>query len=146
MNVSHRGSVGMMHDTIPQEVRLHPRILEAGEQQVMHYIEGADGPFWMTPAQKLETKHDQHLGTAKSRAKQKTRAPTGTTPVWLQHHQAAIPQRGSCGSSRPKEYFHHTVEEQKVKEGVAWKAQRNAPDTMGAWLDWLDQKQEACAT
>jgi hypothetical protein len=61
----------MMHDTIPQEVRLHPRILEVGDQQVMHYIEGADGPFWMTPAQKLETKHDQHLGTAKSRAKTK---------------------------------------------------------------------------
>jgi hypothetical protein len=29
------------------------------------------GPFWMTPAQRLETKHDQQLGKAKSRAKTK---------------------------------------------------------------------------
>jgi hypothetical protein len=54
-----RGSVGMMHNTILQEVGLHPRILEVGDQQVMHFIEGTDGPFWMTPAQRLETKHDR---------------------------------------------------------------------------------------
>jgi hypothetical protein len=41
----------MMHDTIIQEVGLHPRILQVGDKQVMHFIEGADGPFWMTPAQ-----------------------------------------------------------------------------------------------
>ena len=71
MNGSHGGSVGMMHDTRIREVGLHPRILQVGEKQVMHFIEGADGPFWMTPAQRLETKHDQQLGTAKSRAKTK---------------------------------------------------------------------------
>ncbi len=61
----------MMHDTITREVELHPRILQVGDKQVMHFIEGADGPFWMTPAQRLETKHDRQLGTAKSRAKTK---------------------------------------------------------------------------
>jgi hypothetical protein len=71
MNVSHGGSAGMMHDTIIQEVGLHPRILQVGDKQVMHFIEGADGPFGMTPAQRLETKHDRQLGTAKSRAKTK---------------------------------------------------------------------------
>jgi hypothetical protein len=58
MNVSHGGSVGMMHDTIIGEVGLHPRILQVGDKQVMHFIEGTDGPFWMTPAYRLETKHD----------------------------------------------------------------------------------------
>jgi hypothetical protein len=55
MNVSHGGSVGMMHDTITREVELHPRILQVGDKQVMHFIEGANGPFWMMPAQRLET-------------------------------------------------------------------------------------------
>jgi hypothetical protein len=41
MNVSHAGSVGMIHNTILQEVGLHPRILEVGDHQVMHFIEGA---------------------------------------------------------------------------------------------------------
>jgi hypothetical protein len=71
MNVSHGGSVGRMHNTILQKVGLHPSILEAGDQQVMHFIEGADVPFWMTPAQKVETKDDRQLGTAKSRANNK---------------------------------------------------------------------------
>jgi hypothetical protein len=56
----------MMHDTIIQEVEIHPRILQVGDKQVMYFINGDDGPFWMTPAQRLETKHDLKLGTAKS--------------------------------------------------------------------------------
>jgi hypothetical protein len=71
MNVLHRRSVGMMHDTIIREVGLHPRILQVGNKQVMNFIEGTNGPSWMTPAQKLDTKHDGQLGTAKSRAKTK---------------------------------------------------------------------------
>jgi hypothetical protein len=59
----------MMHGTIIREVGLHPRILEVGDKQVMYFNEGADSPFWMTPAQRLETKHDRQLGTAKSRSK-----------------------------------------------------------------------------
>jgi hypothetical protein len=68
MNVLNGGSVRMMHDTIIQEVGLHQRILQVGNKQAMHLIKGADSPFWMMPAQRLETKH---LRTAKSRAKTK---------------------------------------------------------------------------
>jgi hypothetical protein len=53
--------------------RLHPRILQIGnKQEVMNFIEDVDGPFWMTPAQRLETKRNGQLGSAKLRAKTKS--------------------------------------------------------------------------
>ena len=45
--------------------------LNVDDKQVMYFFEEDDGPFWMTPAQRLATKHDRQLGTAKSRAKTK---------------------------------------------------------------------------
>ncbi len=71
MNVSHGGVVGMMHDTVIQEIGAHPSILRVGEKQVMYFLVGDDGPFWMTPALRAETKHDKQLGTAKTRNKLK---------------------------------------------------------------------------
>jgi hypothetical protein len=56
MNVLDGGSVRMMQDTITWEVGLHPRILQFGNKELMYFIEGAKGPFWMMPAQRLETK------------------------------------------------------------------------------------------
>jgi hypothetical protein len=41
------------------------------DKQVMYFVEDDNGPFWTTPAQRLGTKHNQQLGTAKSRAKTK---------------------------------------------------------------------------
>jgi hypothetical protein len=116
MNVSHGGSVGMMHDTIIREVGLHPRILQVGDKQVMHFIEDADGPFWMTPVERLETKHDQQLGTAKSRAKTKIEllkelrqsGYNTTKQRYLKEDLVAL-----CGLRN----ICTTVEEQKVKEG-----------------------------
>ena len=63
----------MMHATIIHEVGPHPRILHhgVGDSQVMHFVEGDDGPFWMTLAQQAEMKHDRQLGTAKTRNKTK---------------------------------------------------------------------------
>jgi hypothetical protein len=116
MNVSHGGSVGMMHDMIIQEVGLHPRILQVGDKQVMHFVEGADGPFWMMPAQRLETKHNGQLGTAKSRPKTKIKLlkelhQSGydtTKQRYLKEDLVAL-----CGPRN----IAITVEEQKVKEG-----------------------------
>jgi hypothetical protein len=71
INVSHGRSVGKMHDTIMQEVGPHPRILNVNDKQVMSFVEEDNGPFWTTPAQRLAMKHNQQLGTAKSRAKTK---------------------------------------------------------------------------
>jgi hypothetical protein len=71
MNVSHGGVVGMMHDTIIHEVGTHPSILRVGEKQVMHFLDGDDGPFWMTPVLRAETKHDKQLGTVATRNKSK---------------------------------------------------------------------------
>jgi hypothetical protein len=48
MNVSHGGSIGMMHDTIIQEVGPHPRTLNVDNKQVMYFVEDDDGPFWTT--------------------------------------------------------------------------------------------------
>jgi hypothetical protein len=42
MNVSHGGSVGMMHDTIIQEVGPHPRTLNVGDKQVMYFVDDDD--------------------------------------------------------------------------------------------------------
>jgi hypothetical protein len=39
----------------------------------MNFVEGDNGPFWMTLAQQAETKHDRHLGTAITRNKTKIR-------------------------------------------------------------------------
>jgi hypothetical protein len=69
LNVSHGGSAGMMHATIIHEVGPHPRILHVGDNQVMHFVEGGKGPFWMTLAQQAETKHHRQLGTEKTRNK-----------------------------------------------------------------------------
>jgi hypothetical protein len=104
-----------MHNTILQEVGPHPRILKGGDQQVMHFIEGADGPFWMTTTQKLETKDDRQLGTAKSRAKNKIELlrelhQSGydtTTQRYLKEDLVAL-----CGPRN----ISMTIEEQKVKE------------------------------
>jgi hypothetical protein len=71
MNVSHGGSAEMMHATIIHNVGPHPRILHVGDKQEMHFVEGNNGPFWMTLAQQAKTKHDRHLGTAKTRNKTK---------------------------------------------------------------------------
>jgi hypothetical protein len=106
----------MMHGTIIREVGLHPRILQVGNKQVMHFIEGADGPFWMTPAQRLEKKHGRQLGTAKSRAKTKIELlkelhQSGydtTKQRYLKEDLVAL-----CG---PRNIC-TTVEEQKMKEG-----------------------------
>jgi hypothetical protein len=116
MNVWHGGSVGMMHDTIIREVGLHSRILQVGDKQVMHFIEGADDPFCMTPAQRLETKHGRQLGTAKTRAKTKIellkelrQSGNDTTKQrYLKEDLVAL-----CG---PRNIC-TTIEEQKVKEG-----------------------------
>ncbi len=81
MNVSHGGSGGMMHDTIIQEVVPHPRTLNVGDKQVMYFVDEDDGPFWTTQAQRLGTKHDRQLGTAKSRSK--TKIELLLTPIWL---------------------------------------------------------------
>jgi hypothetical protein len=116
MNVSHEGSVRMMHYTIIREAGLHPRILKVGDKQVMHFIEGANGPFWMTSTQRLETKHGRQLGTAKSRAKTKIELlkelrQSGydtTKQRYLKEDLVALcDPRSICT----------TVEEQKVKEG-----------------------------
>jgi hypothetical protein len=37
----------------------------------MHFVEGNNGPFWMTLAKQAKTKHDWQLGTAKTRNKTK---------------------------------------------------------------------------
>jgi hypothetical protein len=71
MNVSHGRSAEMMHATIIHEVGPHPRILHVGDNQEMHFVEGDNGPFWMTLAKQAETKHDRHLGIAKTRNKTK---------------------------------------------------------------------------
>jgi hypothetical protein len=71
MNVSQGGVGGMLHDTIIQEVAPHLRILDMGKEQVMYFLEGNDGPVWMTLTLGAETKHGRQLGTAKSRAKTK---------------------------------------------------------------------------
>jgi hypothetical protein len=34
-------------------------------------LDGDDGPFWMTPALRAETKHDKQLGTVATRNKSK---------------------------------------------------------------------------
>jgi hypothetical protein len=71
MNVSHGRSAEMMHATIIHEVGPHPRILHVGDNQEMHFVEGGNGPFWMTLAKQAKTKHDRQLGTAKTRNKTK---------------------------------------------------------------------------
>jgi hypothetical protein len=71
MNILQGGSVRMVHDTIIQEVGLHPRILHVSNKPVTNFIEDAGGPFWMMPAQIFETKHNRQLGTAKLRAQTK---------------------------------------------------------------------------
>jgi hypothetical protein len=94
----------------------------------MYFNEGADGPFWMTPAQRLETKHDRQLGTAKSRSKTKIELlkelrQSGydtTKQRYLKDDLVAL-----CGLRN----ISITV------EGMAFKVKRDASDTMAAWLD-----------
>ena len=71
MNVSHGGAVGMMHDTVLHEVGPHPRRLNVGDAQVMYFQDDDNGPFWMAAPLQSETKHDQQLGTSKTRNKTK---------------------------------------------------------------------------
>ena len=40
-------------------------------ESCLYFVEGNNGPFWMTLAQQAETKHDRQLGTAKTRNKLK---------------------------------------------------------------------------
>jgi hypothetical protein len=40
-------------------------------ESCLYFVEGNNGPFWMTLAQQAETKHDRQLGTAKTRNKTK---------------------------------------------------------------------------
>jgi hypothetical protein len=116
MNVSHGGSVGKMHDTIILEVGPHPRILNVNDKQVMYFVDEDDGPFWTTPAQRVATKHDRQLGTAKSRAKTKIELlkdlrQSGydtTKQRYLKEDLLAL-----CGQRN----LPTTVEEQGVKEG-----------------------------
>jgi hypothetical protein len=124
----HGGSVGMMHDTIIREVGLHPRIvLEVGNKQVMYFNDSIDGPFWMTSAQRLETKHNQQLGTARSRSKTKIELRKElwqfgydtTKQRYLKDDLVAL-----CG---PRD----------IRRDGIFKAKRDASDTMGAWLDRL---------
>jgi hypothetical protein len=94
-----------------------PRILQVGDEQVMNFIEGTDGPFWMTPAQRSETKRNEQLGRAKARAKTKIEllkelCQSGydtTQQRYLKEDLVAV-----CGPRN----ISITVEEQKVKE--AW--------------------------
>ncbi len=45
MNVLHKESVGIMHDTIIQEVGHLPNIPQVGNKQVIYFIKCTNGPF-----------------------------------------------------------------------------------------------------
>jgi hypothetical protein len=45
MNVSHGSVIGMMHDSVIQNIGPHPQILDG--KQFMYSLEGNNGPFWM---------------------------------------------------------------------------------------------------
>jgi hypothetical protein len=136
MNVSHGGSAEMMHATIIHEVGPHPRILHVSDNQEMHFVEGDNGPFWMTLAQQAKTKHDRHLGTAKTRKKEKIELlkdlrQSGHDTTKQQYLKADL--LALCGQRN----ILVTVEECQVKEGwlgrpkemlqILWER---------GWIDW----------
>jgi hypothetical protein len=72
--------------------------------------------------------------TAQFTARQERRIVTQCKQRYLKEDLVAL-----CG---PRNIF-ITMEEQKGQGWVAWKAQRNASDTMGAWLDRLQQSSDS---
>ena len=106
----------MMHDTIIQEVGPHPRTLNVGDKQVMYFVDEDDGPFWTTQAQRLGTKHDRQLGTAKSRSKTKIELlkdlrQSGYDTTKQRYRKEDLV--ALCGQRN----LPITIEEQEIKEG-----------------------------
>ena len=40
----------------------NPRALQVGDVQRMVFWDSEDGPFWMTPAERLESRKDREVG------------------------------------------------------------------------------------
>ena len=60
----------LMRDTLIQQeegfLGQFPRILQPGDIQSLVFLPGSDaGPFWMSDAEKEDSRHDKHLGTTK---------------------------------------------------------------------------------
>jgi hypothetical protein len=139
MNLSHGGSVGMMHNTIIQEVGPHPRILNVDDKQVMYFVKDDGGPFWTTPAQRLVTKHNRQLGTAKSRAKTKIELLKDLSQSGYNTTKQQYLKDDIVALSGQRNLL-ITIEEQEVKEG--WLGKPKGMLQIGWEHYWIKQSSE----
>jgi len=58
MNISYGGAVNQMRDTSVTEVGQYSSLLNVGDLQILSFVDGDNGPFWMNDAERLETKDD----------------------------------------------------------------------------------------
>jgi hypothetical protein len=67
MNKAFGGKAVLMRDTLIQQEQgfldHFPRILQPGDIQSLVFLPASDaGPFWMSDAEKEDSRHDKHLG------------------------------------------------------------------------------------
>jgi len=62
MNVAPGGAVPLMRSTLIPELGEYETNFNIGDEQDMVFKEGDDGPFWLTPEEKIQTKNDTYSG------------------------------------------------------------------------------------
>ena len=60
-----------MRDTVIRDIGIYEQKLEVGETQVMSFLEDDEGPFYLSPQERICQKYDQPTGKNKRATKSK---------------------------------------------------------------------------
>ena len=71
MSVKFGGKQSKMRNTVIRDIGTYERKLEVGETQVMSFLEDDEGPFYLSPQERIRRKYDQPTGKIKRIAKSK---------------------------------------------------------------------------
>ena len=71
MSVKFGGKQSKMRNTVIRDIGTYEQKLEVGETQVMSFLEDDEGPFYLSPQERIRRKYDQPTGKIKRIAKSK---------------------------------------------------------------------------